>query len=192
MDICEILKEVDDIRRICQRFLLGRGDFSDLVAIHSTIQTWVSLKKRFQHEKIMEDIEAVDSPDANGWTTLGALFLRMNDLTSFFDKINNAIVINLETQNEIGDMDNNGQEIDTENNIEPGEPVLDKAIGKKWAINPRYVNTNNIHLAAAQNVPKSFSEKLATLQTSFQTLLRRKDELENNLRTTYSNYSISN
>lgn len=113
---------------------------------------WAFLKKRFQQEKIMDDIEALGSPDVNGWTTLGALFLRMNDLTSFFDKINSAVVINPEIQDEIGDLDNNGQDLDAENNIEPGEPVLDKAIGKKWAINPRYVNANNLHLTAAENV----------------------------------------
>lgn len=190
MDLCEILKEVDDIRRICQRFLLGRGDFSDLIAIQSTIQTWGSLKKRVQQEKVMEDIEALGSPDVSGWTTLDALFLRMNDLTSFFDKINSAIVINPDTQNEVGDLDNNGQDFDAENNIEPGEPVLDKAVGKKWAVNPKYVNVNDLHLIAAENVFKSFSEKLANLQKSFQSLLQRKDELENKLRATYSNYSI--
>lgn len=194
MDICEILKEVDDIRRICQRFLLGRGDFSDLIAIRSTIQTWASLKKRFQQEKVMEDIEALGSPDVSGWTTLGALFLRMDDLTSFLDKINSAIVINPETQNETGDLDSNGQDLDTESNTEPGEPLLDKAIGKKWTINPKYVNVNSLHLTvtAAENVSKSFSETLGNLQTSFQSLLRRKDELENKLRATYSNYSVPN
>jgi len=149
MDIYEILKEVDDIGRVCQRFLLGRGDFSDLIAIHSTMQTWASLKRRCQQEKTMEDIEKLGSPDANGWATLDALFLRMNDLGGFFEKIDSAIVINPEVQNEIGDLDNSVQHLDAENNIEPGEPVSDRAIGKKWAIKPKYVNVNNLHLTAA-------------------------------------------
>ncbi|KIM48011.1 hypothetical protein M413DRAFT_61970, partial [Hebeloma cylindrosporum] len=173
MDICEILKEVDDIGRVCQRFLLGRGDFSDLIAIHSTIQTWSSLKKRCEQEKAMEASETPNSPDINGWAALDALFLRMNDLGGFFDTINSAIVINPENQNEIADPDDNDRDLDAENNIEPEEPVLDKAIGKTWAIKP------------------DFSEKLTNLQISLQVLLRRKDELENNLKATYNAPSLT-
>jgi len=137
MDICEILKEVDDIGRVCQRFLLGRGDFIDLIAIHSTIQTWTALRQRCEQEKIMEGVERVDESDVHGWTALDKLFLRMNNLGSFFDKINSAITINAEAYNEIGDLENNDQDLDAESNPEAREPILGKDIGKKWTINPK-------------------------------------------------------
>jgi hypothetical protein len=134
----------------------------------------------------MKDVERVDGPGSQGWTALDALFLRMNNLGSFFDKINKAIVINYEAHDEIGDLDNGGQDSDPENNLEPRvETLLDKEVGKRWTINPKYVNPRT-PVALPLKLFNSFSEKLANLQNSLLTLLQRKDELENHLRATYS------
>lgn len=46
--------DVDDATRIVQKFLLGRGDVSDLSAICATIDVWSSMKSRVALEKSME------------------------------------------------------------------------------------------------------------------------------------------
>ncbi|PPQ70748.1 hypothetical protein CVT24_000859 [Panaeolus cyanescens] len=46
-DIAEMLKQMDDVTRLSQAFLMGRATFADLVSLKSSIQLWNKLKKRF-------------------------------------------------------------------------------------------------------------------------------------------------
>ncbi|KAF8973763.1 muts domain V-domain-containing protein [Flammula alnicola] len=174
MDICEILKEVDDVGRLCQRFLLGRADFSDLVAIHSTIEIWSALKKRVEQEKSMETIESHDVLSADGWGSLDDLFSRMNNLKDLSEKISNAIVIDSDGSSEIQDLDADENLPDVqEENLDPESLVFGKADGKKWTINP------------------NCSEKSARLHATLQSLIRQKDNLEQELRLKYSARSLT-
>lgn len=81
---------MEDTSRIVQRFLLGRGDISDLIAIRSTILLWNMIKKRFDLERKMEQSEKGGIDDEE-WCSLNALIYRMSDLYSLAERINLAI-----------------------------------------------------------------------------------------------------
>ena len=53
-DILQSLGDMEDASRIVQKFILGRGDATDLSAIHSTILIWASIKRRIELEKNMK------------------------------------------------------------------------------------------------------------------------------------------
>lgn len=81
---------MEDTSRIVQRFLIGRGDTSDLAAIRSTILLWSVIKKRFDLERKMEQSEKGVIDDKE-WSSLNALLHRMSDLSSLAGRINLAI-----------------------------------------------------------------------------------------------------
>jgi len=81
---------MEDASRIVQKFLLGRGDAGDLSAIHSTILIWVSIKKRFELEKKMENKERGAIVE-NEWASLDALMSRMSDLRELANRISMAL-----------------------------------------------------------------------------------------------------
>lgn len=89
-DILQALSDMEDASRIVQKFLVGRGDASDLAAIHATILIWSSIKKRLELERLMESKEKY-AIDENEWTSLDALLSRMTDLHELAEKIGLAL-----------------------------------------------------------------------------------------------------
>lgn len=81
---------MEDTSRIVQRFLLGRGDTSDLAAIRSTILLWSVIKRRFDLERKMEQSEKGGTDDKE-WSSLNSMMHRMSDLSSLAGRINMAI-----------------------------------------------------------------------------------------------------
>lgn len=133
MDICDILKEVDDVGRLCQKFLLGRAGFDDLVAIRATIDLWTSLKKRCDHEKYLESLEKSGNFQLDDWSAVDVLFLRLTDLDTLSDSISKAIAIGSTGSTEEPDMDEDTQKEDnTEGLLFAEKPDL-----RKWKISPQ-------------------------------------------------------
>lgn len=136
-DICEILKGMDDVSRLCQRFLLGRADFDDLISINMAIGTWATLKQTFKNERYMEVKECRLELHADEWNSIESLFHQMTDLTGLSEKISQAVINNLESREPLigvtsdlhlpGDVDTETQTSNSENQDE------------KWSINPRCV-----------------------------------------------------
>jgi DNA mismatch repair ATPase MutS len=83
----EALANVEDITRIVQKLLLGRGNSSDLLAVNTTIRVWQSVMKRVELEKNMEGQER-GHVDQDEWASLDALMSRMSDLPDLFNRIN--------------------------------------------------------------------------------------------------------
>ena len=84
------LHQLEDVTRIVQKFLLGRGDLDDLAAVHKTIKLWSSIRDRVRLEKAMEErerslIEGVE------WAGLESILLRMFPLENLADKINKSL-----------------------------------------------------------------------------------------------------
>ncbi|KAF9480038.1 hypothetical protein BDN70DRAFT_878068 [Pholiota conissans] len=174
MDICELLKEVDDMSRLCQRFLLGRAEFSDLVAVYATIGMWSTLQKRIEQEKAMEGIEHPHAIQTEAWRSLDDLFCQMNDLQSLSQNISNAIIIDSNSSNDINDIDADEYSSTAEDTLMDSESLVSgKADDKKWRINP------------------NCSKKSARLHTVLQDLLRQKEELEQGLRSQFGSPSLS-
>lgn len=130
-DISEILKTVDDVGRLCQKFLLGRADFTDLGAIHASIEVWTKLRKQFQQEKAAESTERRESPVDEEWKALDTLFSQMSNLDALSSEISKAVFPDAKTC----DTDEADERIVEE---DVGIPSLfpDKS-NYKWMINPK-------------------------------------------------------
>lgn len=73
-----------------QKFLLGKGDPNDLVALTATVNIWDSIKRRVNHEREMESFEQ-RSFDATEWASLDTLMNRMVNLGDLAQKISLAV-----------------------------------------------------------------------------------------------------
>ena len=105
-DLSRFLADIEDTTRIVQKFLVGRGDPSDLVSIHTTISVWESIKQRIEMEKTMEQKERGDDFQ-NEWASIDALLSRMSDLRELSHKIRSALQQDedLATENITSDLD---------------------------------------------------------------------------------------
>ncbi|KDR85195.1 hypothetical protein GALMADRAFT_149686 [Galerina marginata CBS 339.88] len=171
MDICDILKEVNDVGRLCQKFLLGRADVSDLVEIRAAIDIWARLRRRFEHEIAMEDAENPGNFRIKDWSSLEALFLRLKSLDSLSEKISNSIIIDSEGLSENSEVDENIQELEDDSDATSSVPG--KCDPKRWSIHPRY------------------SEKLAALHVLRQDLVKQRETMELFLRSEFGAPSLT-
>lgn len=89
-DLAQVLANVDDTGRIVQRFLLGRGDTSDLLALNTTIAMWSAIRRRIDEERHQETVER-DDYSADEWISLNALMSRLKDFNQLADRISIAL-----------------------------------------------------------------------------------------------------
>jgi DNA mismatch repair ATPase MutS len=89
-DLVRTLDDVEDIGRLSQKLLLGRGDINDLIALSKTIHVWSYIKSRIKQEKRLEMSERSDFKDVD-WCSVDALMSRMSPLDDLANKILNAI-----------------------------------------------------------------------------------------------------
>lgn len=88
-DLVQYLNDIEDAARIVQKFLLGRGDASDLLAICNTINIWTSIQNRIRLEREMEQRRG--APLENDWASLDALLTRVSDLGDLARTIDRAL-----------------------------------------------------------------------------------------------------
>lgn len=89
-DLVRALEDVEDIGRLSQKLLLGRGDINDLIAMGKTMHVWSNIKSRIKQEKKLEMSERSDFKDED-WNSIDALMSRMSSLDNLANKILNAI-----------------------------------------------------------------------------------------------------
>lgn len=147
-DMREILNEIDDVGRLCQRFLLGRGDFGDLISIRSTIRFWKSLKRVCKQEKNTERIEHSVNMRADEWSSIESLLLRLVDLDDLSEKISKAVLSDSAENTENDELDNNEGLIGEDE--EGSELGVSRNDSRKWAINPQYVQKPFLLTSASQ------------------------------------------
>ncbi|KAF8898515.1 muts domain V-domain-containing protein [Infundibulicybe gibba] len=163
-DLTGILKRTEDIRRITQKFVLGRGDANDLLAISSTIHSWTLIWERIREERRLEAVErSIFQP--SDWSFLDMLLNRMRDLTELSSRIVTALKLTPD------DIPVNGA--DTVRNSEADNETSVSFGYDKWTINP------------------TFSDHILMLHTELDDLLREKQNLENTLRQTYDAPSLT-
>ncbi|KAK0233421.1 muts domain V-domain-containing protein [Armillaria fumosa] len=166
-DLVGALAKLEDASRIVQKFLLGRGDTSDLLAVHTTIETWSRLKLRIERERLLEAQEREDNFSTYEWSSLDSLMTRFSDLDELGRRIGSAV--------ERTDIDAD----------EPDKPVLEDEVEEaepaffKWRYGPsKWV------------IKPEFSETLQTLHTNLRRLLREKEDLEARLQLDYDAPSL--
>ena len=89
-DLIGVLEDVEDIGRISQKFLLGRGDVSDLLALSKTIHAWSNIKRLIEQEKSFETAKCHDFK-AEDWSSIETLVSKMSPLDDLANKILDAI-----------------------------------------------------------------------------------------------------
>ena len=128
-DIKEIIGDAEDIGRIVQKFLLGRGDCTDLLSVARTINIWWAIIKRVDEEKHMKDRGMNEVKE--DWHSFETLVNQIVDLNYLSTKIRTA----LSTDFFIREGPAENMEGITE--VEPTEGS--QSFGKyqgKWMINP--------------------------------------------------------
>ncbi|PPQ69068.1 hypothetical protein CVT25_004244 [Psilocybe cyanescens] len=173
MDIINILNEVDDVGRLCQRFLLGRADFGDLAAIRTTINFWASLKNICAQEMATEQIESPGNHRFGEWNSMDALLHRLTNLDELSERISTAIVLDSNSGIEANDISEANEDLDIQDDPQTMTPVPEKEDSRKGFINPQ------------------FSEKLANLNDILQKLEIEKEKMESDLRLKYDAPSLT-
>lgn len=135
-DVSETLKRVDDVGRLCQKFLLGRADFTDLGSIHASIEIWTNLSKQFQQEKDAESTERLESPVHDEWKALDALFSQLSNLDVLSSRISKAVFADA-GDSKTCDRDETDEFIREEDTTL--QPLFPDKDSYKWVINPKQV-----------------------------------------------------
>lgn len=133
---------MDDVGRLCQQFLLGRADFTVLIAINNAINTWRKLRQNCHDEKKLETEEQRLLSHAGEWDVVEALFQRMKNLTALSDKISQAIIFNSDDPSELplGVDVTPTTELSEETDPDTQTPNAEKP-ENRWSINPRSLPT---------------------------------------------------
>lgn len=84
---------MEDSSRIVQKFLLGRGDLSDLSSLHTAITVGTSIQQRIDLERKMEQLERGNIQEVE-WSSMDTLMARLNDLQKIADRIERAVQVN--------------------------------------------------------------------------------------------------
>jgi DNA mismatch repair ATPase MutS len=85
-DLREPLRGIEDVTRTVQKFLLGRGNTSDVAAISMAMSTWSFMKSRILLERESQ-WKAGDSSSEREWAVINALISRIEELPSLRGKI---------------------------------------------------------------------------------------------------------
>jgi hypothetical protein len=90
VDLAAALDNTEDVTRIVQKLVLGRGEPSDLLAIRTTVSKWSAIQRRVEHEKAMEKLER-NGADAEEWLSIDALMARMSNLDGLSRRVSSAL-----------------------------------------------------------------------------------------------------
>jgi hypothetical protein len=137
-DIAGALADIEDIGRIVQRFIMGRGDPSDLLAVNRTIRTWSAIIDRFKEERAMEVVERNRLHESD-WTNIDTLISRMTDLQDLSTRITMALDEYSSSSDPILSEDSqvNDDKLDNTPFIN-GDNHLWRHGSGKWTIKPGY------------------------------------------------------
>lgn len=168
------LRELEDVTRIVQKFLLNRGDLDDLIAVQQTITTWKSIKSRLELEESMELQERGTLQDQD-WDSLKALLSHMSSFEELANRITNSLSRRSDTAEGINEDDVGS----TPSPLQSG--------AREWSISPQYVPFPSSYHCSS-NMAR-FSATLQALHQRVSELLRERDQLERDLQTQYSKAS---
>jgi DNA mismatch repair ATPase MutS len=129
-DVRRYLESVEDASRIVQKFLLGRGDSDDLVAIKRTIQVWEALKMRLLSEKLHE-VKHERPQSHDEWSSVDALMSKMADLSYLANRIDAVLEDNSNAKTVESDQ------IIAEESVELNSSNESDETNSEWTIKPQ-------------------------------------------------------
>jgi hypothetical protein len=131
-DLTATVSKTDDVTRIVQKFLLGRAEPSDLLAISSTVSVWFSIQERLRQEKILEEREQ-NGIRIDEWSSIDTLMSRLADLGQLSKKITDAL------SDRPSDPQDSQQNSDPYSLFSVGVGWRNEGVPKRF-IRPRWVN----------------------------------------------------
>lgn len=140
-DLIGVLEEVEDVGRISQKFLLGRGDVSDLLALSKTIHAWSNIKNLIEQEKSLETAKCHNFK-AEDWSSIDTLVSKMSPLDDLANKILDAIEEDspFEGSHSIAEQDG-AFNVSTDSGApELGMNGVPRSCGGKWLIKQRFAS----------------------------------------------------
>ncbi|RDB28400.1 MutS 1, partial [Hypsizygus marmoreus] len=171
-DIAGALGEAEDTGRIIQKFLLGRGDTSDLLAVKRTTRIWSTIMDKVTEEKRLEAVER-EHFNSDDWTSIDSLMTRMVGLHDLSRRIAMALE---DTGPDLKVPDALEENQDDVNEESPGDTdsIVNWRFGPgKWTIKP------------------GFSSTLTTLHNSLRIFHREREKLEQELQLKYDAPSLT-
>jgi hypothetical protein len=151
-DLRDRLRGVDDVARVVQKFLLGRGNTDDVLTIGTAISVWSFVKSRLSLDRKLHSKEG-DYDSERKWAGVHALISRLEDLPELERKIRTSI-----DPTRLG----NSPESTEEDTTSPQEPSTEDKwqLGCRWTINPEFVDSDNATPVSTTDChlgsPKSF------------------------------------
>lgn len=134
---------MEDASRITQKFLLGRGDISDLSSLHATITAWTAVRRRMELERTMEQQER-GTIQVEDWSSVTALMARLNDMQALAKRIGLAVHLNSTTASTSDELETpeEDSEEDIAEDVSLSPPPKSKHSfsfnNMDWAIKSRY------------------------------------------------------
>ncbi|KAM6498292.1 MutS domain V domain containing protein [Amanita muscaria] len=172
-DVIHLLRGSEDIGRVSQKFLLGRGDVSDLLALSRTVNVWSTIKHRIEEERRLERMEKGEGFNDEDWNSIDSLLSRLLDFHELTKRIVSAI----------------GDGGGLSSSVELPEPVSATVTGPEPT--EMYANGTSYLNSGKCLIKPSFSQKIATLHLRLKELLEERVRLELHFQETYNAPSLS-
>ncbi|KAF5368576.1 hypothetical protein D9758_002409 [Tetrapyrgos nigripes] len=169
-DLLDLLKKSEDAGRVVQKFLLGRGGASDLLALTTSIHLWTDIQQRVYLEREME-VQERSNFNPEEWASLDILISRMVQLEEFSERIGKAL---------------------NQTDLQPSTPSPDGYFASDTDLMS--------HLRADWRYGRSrfgisinpeFSESLRSIHDTLRSLLNEKEKLEGKLQMAYNAPSLT-
>lgn len=134
-DLRDRLRGVDDVARVVQKFLLGRGNTDDVLTIGTAISVWSFVKSRLSLDRKLYSKEG-DYDSEREWAGVDALISRIEDLPGLERKIQASMDPTRlgNSPERIEEDTTSPQDLSTEDNWQ---------LGYRWTINPEFVDSYN-------------------------------------------------
>lgn len=130
-DIVQHLKRLEDISRVVQRFILGRGDVSDLGAIKNAIEIWNIIRSRIAMEYRAEQTR-LSKASENEWSDIITLLGHMTDLKHLALRVGMALQPTEQIDHPLLVVENEQEDVSS------GSDFVSSEFQAKFAINPKY------------------------------------------------------
>ncbi|KAK7058773.1 hypothetical protein VNI00_001397 [Paramarasmius palmivorus] len=171
-DLLVLLTKAEDAGRIVQKFVLGKGEPNDLLALASAIRTWSSVVEKVKLERDMEARERQNF-SVSEWISMNGLMSRVVGLDDLAQRIGTAIV---------------KYDGPTEQAISEDDLATDSGAD---ALSVNRFDWRFGRSRFGVKINPEFSEDLKSIHTTLQDLLAKKEKLEERLQLTYDAPSLS-
>ncbi|KAF7971823.1 hypothetical protein HWV62_19825 [Athelia sp. TMB] len=177
-DIAQILCNMEDSSRIVQKFLLGRGDLSDLSSLHTAITVGTLIQQRIDLERKMEQQER-EYIQEDEWSSMNILMSRLNDMHQIADRIERAVQVNAKAGLTLDNSELLYEQAEDGQALGAQLPMMSK------------IKHSFLYDSLNWTIKPGFSQELSDLHARFSSLLTAKERLEQDLQVLHNVPSLT-